>query len=414
MHRSAVRSLNLGILAHVDAGKTSLTERLLHTTGVIGDLGSVDDGSTVTDSLELERRRGITIKAAVAAFDLGDVSVNLIDTPGHSDFIAEVERALGVLDGAVLVVSAVEGVQPQTRVIMRVLQRSRIPTLLFVNKIDRRGAQYGTLLASIAELLTPDILPLGDVVEPGTASAEFVPFDARDDEYRATLLDRLTSLDDELLTAYVADEGRVTARRLRRAVAAQTRRARLYPVFFGSAITGAGVDELLREGLYGWQVLDAQVTLTSSGYWPRQSAMHATFNKSMSSTAGDFRNLTPLVLMDALCEAGTVVREPIHRFHAEVPADVFGTLLPVLTKLRAVPRESSVVGGAYRVEGDIPAGRVHDLEQQLPPLTRGAGVLEATFDHYQDVVGPPPERARTDLNPLDRKEYLLRLSRRVV
>jgi ribosomal protection tetracycline resistance protein len=86
----------------------------------------------------------------------------------------------------------------------------------------------------------------------------------------------------------------------------------------------------------------------------------------------------------------------------------------VLTKLRAVPRESSVVGGSYRVEGDIPAGRVHELEQQLPPLTRGAGVLEAAFDHYQDIAGPPPERARTDLNPLDRKEYLLRLSRRVV
>ena len=671
MHRS-LGSLNLGILAHVDAGKTSLTERLLYTTGVIGDLGRVDAGSTVTDSLDLERRRGITIKAAVASFDLGGVAVNLIDTPGHSDFIAEVERALGVLDGAVLVVSAVEGVQPQTRVIMRVLRRLSIPTLLFVNKIDRRGAQYETLLASIADLLVPEILAMGDVGGLGTSAAAFVPFDARDDAFRTTLLDRLTALDEDLLAAYVADEGKVSARRLRRAVAAQTRRARLHPVFFGSAITGAGVDELLRgirellpkapddakgpvsgtvfkmergaagepiayvrmysgtlrvrdrirfgdgpdesdrkegrvtsiavfergsavscgevaagsiakvwglpgirigdtlgesagrslahhfspptletvvvprtdrdrpllhpalallaeqdplinlrqddvreeisvslygevqkevvqatlaeqfgvevdfrptsvicvervvgvgraherikqgenpfiagiglrvepgepgsgikfgyeielgslpiafhkaieetvhlvlrEGLHGWQVLDARVTLTHSGYWPRQSAMHASFDKSMSSTAGDFRNLTPLVLMDALREAGTIVREPIHHFRAEVPADVFGTLLPVLTKLRAVPRESSVVGGSYRIEGDIPAGRVHELEQQLPPLTRGSGVLEAMFDHYQDIVGPPPERARTDLNPLDRREYLLRLSRRV-
>ena len=655
MHRSPV-SLNLGILAHVDAGKTSLTERLLHTTGVIGDLGSVDAGSTVTDSLDLERRRGITIKAAVASFELDGVSVNLIDTPGHSDFIAEVERALGVLDGAVLVISAVEGVQPQTRVIMRVLQRLRIPTLLFVNKIDRRGAQYETLLASISELLTPQILAMGDVSGPGTSAAEFVPFDARDGAFRATLLDRLTALDDELLAAYVADEGKVTARRLRRAVVAQTGRAWLHPVFFGSAITGAGVDELLlgirellpkapddvdgpvsgtvfkmerggagepiayvrmyagtlrlrdrirfgeddrkgrviaiavyergrtfirgeaiagsiakvwgltgvrigdtlgeprghglahhfspptletvvvprterdrpllhpaltllaeqgplinlrqddvreeisvslygevqkevvqttlaeqfgvevdfrpttaicvervvgvgeaverlwqgdnpfiagiglrvepgepgsgvrfgyetelgalpysfhkaieetvhlvlREGLHGWELRDAQVTLMYSAF------------SSPTSTAGDFRNLTPLVLMDALREAGTAVREPIHHFRAEVPADVFGTLLPVLTKLRAVPRESSAVGGSYRVEGDIPAGRVHELEQQLPSLTRGAGMLEAAFDHYQDIVGTPPERARTDLNPLDRREYLLRLSRRVV
>lgn len=697
------RSLNLGVLAHVDAGKTSLTERLLHATGVIGKIGSVDDGSTVTDSLELERRRGITIKAAVASFELDGVTVNLIDTPGHSDFIAEVERALGVLDGAVLVISAVEGVQPQTRVIMRVLQRLRIPTLLFVNKIDRRGAQYDTLLASIGELLTPEIIAMGEVVEPGTPRAEFVPFSSPqagagagaqdrprdDDAFRARLLDRLTVLDDGLLAAYVTDERMVTSRRLRRSLAVQSRRARVHPVFFGSAITGAGVDALLRgirellpfapddaagpacgsvfkmdrgpagepiayvrmysgtlhvrerirfgaaespaspsqqqqhqpqqqqregrvtsiavfgpggtttcdevsagsiaqlrglagirigdvlgdadehvrvraashhfspptletvvvprtphdrarlhpaltllaeqdplidlrqddvrreisvslygevqkevvqatlaeqfgvdvdfrpttticverlvgvgaaqerikqdgnpfiagiglrvepgtpgsgvsfgyeielgslpiafhkaieetvhatlrEGLRGWRVLDAQVTLTYSGYWPRQSAMHATFDKSMSSTAGDFRQLTPLVLMDALREAGTIVQEPIQRFRAEVPADVFGTLLPVLTKLRAVPRESRVAGATYRIEGDIPAGRVHELEQQLPPLTRGAGVLESAFDRYQDVVGAPPWRARTDLNPLDRREYLLRLSRRIV
>src|SRR5918998_5139913 len=125
--------LNLGILAHVDAGKTSLTERLLYAAGVIDAIGSVDDGSTQTDSLALERQRGITIKSAVVSFVLDDVVVNLIDTPGHPDFIAEVERVLSVLDGAVLVVSAVEGVQAQTRVLMRALRRLRIPTLIFVN-----------------------------------------------------------------------------------------------------------------------------------------------------------------------------------------------------------------------------------------------------------------------------------------
>ena len=117
------RSLNLGILAHVDAGKTTLTERLLHLAGVIDEPGSVDAGTTRTDTLALERRRGITIKAAVVAFPLDDVTVNVLDTPGHPDFIAEVERVLGVLDGAVLVLSAVEGVQPQTRILMRALQR---------------------------------------------------------------------------------------------------------------------------------------------------------------------------------------------------------------------------------------------------------------------------------------------------
>jgi translation initiation factor 2 gamma subunit (eIF-2gamma) len=111
--RRVVRICNLGILAHVDAGKTTLTERLLFAAGVIDEVGSVDAGSTQTDSLALERQRGITIKSAVVSFVVGDTTVNLIDTPGHPDFIAEVERVLGVLDGVVLVVSAVEGCSPR-------------------------------------------------------------------------------------------------------------------------------------------------------------------------------------------------------------------------------------------------------------------------------------------------------------
>src|SRR5215471_17579254 len=158
MRRTA---LNLGILAHVDAGKTTLTERLLYAANVISELGSVDAGTTQTDSLALERQRGITIKSAVASFGMGDVTVNLIDTPGHPDFIAEVERVLGVLDGAVLVVSAVEGVQPQTRVLMRTLRRLGIPTIIFVNKTDRAGAHPGRALADIAERLTPAVVPMG-------------------------------------------------------------------------------------------------------------------------------------------------------------------------------------------------------------------------------------------------------------
>ena len=146
-----MHTVSLGIVAHVDAGKTSLTERLLFAAGVIDEIGSVDDGSTQTDTLELERQRGITIKSAVASFSVGGVTVNLIDTPGHPDFIAEVERALSVLDGAVLVVSAVEGVQAQTRVLMRTLRRLRIPTLVFVNKIDRTGAQDQRLLQDLAD-----------------------------------------------------------------------------------------------------------------------------------------------------------------------------------------------------------------------------------------------------------------------
>src|SRR6185312_13477536 len=147
--------LNLGILAHVDAGKTSLTERLLHAAGVIDEIGSVDAGTTQTDSMALERQRGITIRSAVVSFVVDDVTVNLIDTPGHPDFIAEVERVLDVLDGAVLVVSAVAGVQAKTRILHRTLARLRVPTLLFVNKVDRAGARYEPLLDDIAEKLSP-------------------------------------------------------------------------------------------------------------------------------------------------------------------------------------------------------------------------------------------------------------------
>src|SRR3954462_11928800 len=153
--------LNLGIVAHVDAGKTTLTERLLYAAGVIDEVGSVDRGTTQTDTLPLEQQRGITIKSAVVSFELDDLTVNLIDTPGHPDFIAEVERVLSVLDGAVLVVSAVEGVQAQTRLLMRALQRLRVPTLVFVNKIDRPGAGYERILDAISERLTPAAIALG-------------------------------------------------------------------------------------------------------------------------------------------------------------------------------------------------------------------------------------------------------------
>ena len=201
-----MRTLNLGILAHVDAGKTTLTERLLFAAGVIDEIGSVDDGSTQTDTLALERQRGITIKSAVVSFVIDDgVTVNLIDTPGHPDFIAEVERVLNVLDGAVLVISAVEGVQSQTRVLMRTLQRLRIPTLLFVNKIDRAGAGSDRNRQAIAEKLTLAIIAMGSVRDEGTKDARFTPYGTNDVAFTAELAELLADNDDALLTAIVDD-----------------------------------------------------------------------------------------------------------------------------------------------------------------------------------------------------------------
>jgi len=163
-------TLNIGILAHVDAGKTSLTERLLYDTGAIARLGSVDGGDTQTDSGAIERRRGITVRTAVAAFSVGATRVNLIDTPGHPDFIAEVERALGVLDGVVLVLSAVEGVQAQTRVLMRTIADMRLPALLFVNKIDRPGARHAELLAEVRRTIAPKAIRMTRTSDLGGSS----------------------------------------------------------------------------------------------------------------------------------------------------------------------------------------------------------------------------------------------------
>jgi ribosomal protection tetracycline resistance protein len=175
----------------------------------------------------------------------------------------------------------------------------------------------------------------------------------------------------------------------------------------------ATVHETLRQGLYGWQVTDCTVTMTHSGYAPRQSHAHQRFDKSMSSTGGDFRNLTPLVLMSALKQAGTMVCEPIHHFHLEVPTDTLGPVLPVLTRLQAAPQAPAMQGSSCTLEGEIPAARVHELQRQLPALTRGDGVLECAFAGYQPVQGTSPTRPRSDHNPLNRKEYLRHVQRRV-
>ena len=244
-HRHPMRTLNLGILAHVDAGKTTLSERLLFEAGAIDRVGSVDSGTTQTDSLDLERERGITIRSAVASFLVGDLAVNLVDTPGHPDFIAEVERVLGVLDGAVLVVSAVEGVQPQTPLLFRALQRMGVPTLLFVNKVDRTGADPARVVEAMARRLSRAIVPLQRVRHAGTRSAEVELLTAADDEHVAGLTELLAEDDEAILRAYVGDEPSISYPRLRTQLGIQARAGRAHPVFFGAAGKGIGTDQLL-------------------------------------------------------------------------------------------------------------------------------------------------------------------------
>ena len=239
-----MRTLNLGILAHVDAGKTTLTERLLYTAGAISKIGSVDAGTTQTDTLALERERGITIKSAVASFAIDDLTVNILDTPGHPDFIAEVERVLRVLDGAILVISAVEGVQPQTPLLYRALARLGVPTLFFLNKLDRRGAEPDRVLAQVAARLTPAIVSVRRAVGAGTPEVAVLPIDEADETFGASVTERLAEHDESLLTAYV-ERGSVPWPRLRRAIATQSKAARVHPVFMGSAIGGQGVPDLV-------------------------------------------------------------------------------------------------------------------------------------------------------------------------
>jgi ribosomal protection tetracycline resistance protein len=639
------RTLNLGIVAHVDAGKTTLTERLLYAAGVIDELGSVDDGSTQTDSLPLEQQRGITIRSAVVSFAIDDVTVNLIDTPGHPDFIAEVERVLSVLDGAVLVISAVEGVQPQTPLLMRALQRLRVPTLLYVNKIDRRGADCERVLDAITDRLTPAIVPMGTVRRLGTRAAGF------DLSGTAELFAALAEHDDALLAAYVDDETSVPYSRLREQLATQTRQMLVHPVFFGSAITGAGVDALmsgiaellpaadrdldgpvsgavfkiergpagekiayarmfsgtvrtrdrlrfgedaeskvtavsvfdqgssvrrpgvsageiaklwgltevqigdaigaprpkpahqfvsptleavvaprrpddkgalyvaleqlaeqdplidvrrddsrheltvslygevqkeviqatladdfgldvefrettpiyierptgtaeavellntesnpyratiglriapgpsgsglefelavdnrtiplyvygkretfaehmseyvrkaLQEGRFGWQVTDCVVTMTESNY---SSADGPPSTRGPLSTPADFRKLTPLVVMQALEQAGTVVCEPTLRVSVDVPTDTIGAVMPALARLGAALETPSVQGKLATIETVLPAARARDLQRELAGLTGGEGVIESSFGGYQPVTGDQPVRRRS-------------------
>jgi ribosomal protection tetracycline resistance protein len=254
-----MRTLNLGILAHIDAGKTSLTERLLFDVGAINKLGSVDAGNTQTDSLDLERQRGITIKAAVVSFSIGGTMVNLVDTPGHPDFIAEVERTLSVLDAAVVVVSAVEGVQAQTRVLVRALRRLGVPFLFFVNKVDRLGANYEHVVASLARQLELRTLAMSEVSDAGAKTSAVSALDFSAEPRRQALLDLLVANDDALLEDFVSDQSRVTDLRLLQTLADQVGRGLVSPAFAGSAATGAGVSALLAaiEGLLPARMPDA-------------------------------------------------------------------------------------------------------------------------------------------------------------
>ncbi len=237
------RIRNLGILAHVDAGKTTVTENMLYLSGAIRSAGNVDKGTSLSDGLEVEKRRGISVRATTLSFDWQGVQINLIDTPGHVDFAAEVERSLRVLDCAILVLSAVEGIQAHTETIWHALEALDIPVILFVNKLDRMGADSAAVVAELRERFSSDVVLLNQAVREGDsdASIEFL-----DPEGLQVLAEQVAANDDELLERYLSEET-LTMPDLEPTLARCTAERRQFPVLCGVAKNNIGVDLLLKK-----------------------------------------------------------------------------------------------------------------------------------------------------------------------
>lgn len=231
-----MKIINIGILAHVDAGKTTLTESLLYTSGAILELGSVDKGTTRTDTMFLERQRGITIQAAVTSFNWNDYKINIVDTPGHTDFITEVYRSLSVLDGAILVISAKDGVQAQTRILFHALQKMNIPTIIFINKIDQYGINLNNIYQNIKEKLSNDIIVMQNVtLTPEISIKNIIDLDD---------WDPVISKNDKLLEKYIAGE-KLTIQELTYEESRCVKKGSLFPIYHGSARNNIGTQQLI-------------------------------------------------------------------------------------------------------------------------------------------------------------------------
>lgn len=236
---------NIGIIAHVDAGKTTITEQMLYAAGEVRTPGSVDGGTSSTDTLQVEQDRGISVRATTVRFTYQDTIFNLIDTPGHSDFAGEVERAMAALDGAVLVLSAAEGVEAQTTLLWNYLQELGIPTIIFINKIDRMTADVEGVIEVIQTELTDAAVVLQKPVHSATPEASIAPvvLDAQD-ETSTALLEKIVEHDDGLLNAYL--DGTIPSpEQLHISLGASCRAAQLHPTLLGVAKNGIGITQLL-------------------------------------------------------------------------------------------------------------------------------------------------------------------------
>src|SRR5450432_2001864 len=264
------RMRNIGIAAHIDAGKTTTTERILYYTGRTHKLGEVHEGTAIMDWMAQEQERGITITSAATTCEWRDVQINIIDTPGHVDFTAEVERSLRVLDGAVAVFDAVAGVQPQSETVWRQADKYSVPRICFINKMDRVGADFYHSVQTIIDRLkarpVPIQLPVGaaetfkgivDLVEmkaviwrDETLGAEFdivdIPADLLEQakEYREAMIEAVSESDDALFEKFVNGEP-VTVAEVKAGIRKATIAMKIFPVICGSSFKNKGVQTML-------------------------------------------------------------------------------------------------------------------------------------------------------------------------
>ena len=233
------RYINIGIVAHVDAGKTTLSESMLYHAGAIRKLGRVDHKDAFLDTDQMERERGITIFSKQAVFRWKDRTITLLDTPGHVDFSAEMERVLQVLDCAVLVVSGADGVQGHTQTLWKLLKRYHIPTFLFVNKMDQEGTDGEKLLKELRKRFGENVVPFVDIMTESDCPGGKVYLHTKEGAVEE-VLEELAVCEDDMMEEYL-EEGRISLDKVQKAVADR----QVFPCYFGSALHSQGVEELL-------------------------------------------------------------------------------------------------------------------------------------------------------------------------
>jgi len=229
-----MKQIIAGILAHVDAGKTTLSEALLYSSGSIKKIGRVDNGDTFLDTDAMEKKRGITIFSKQAELQFGDTKMTLLDTPGHVDFSAEMERTLMVLDYAVLVISASDGVQAHTQTLWRLLKRYEIPVFLFINKMDQPGTDRAAILLELKKQLSDGCI---DFTELGAGTEE----EAQENEKSSTIMEEIAMEDETAMESFL-ETGRIAGEQIREMIVQR----KIFPCFFGSALRNAGVDTFLQ------------------------------------------------------------------------------------------------------------------------------------------------------------------------